>query len=298
MMEHSTTIRLIATDIDGTLLNSKKIISEKTREYLIALQQQGVRIALCSGRAPYEMSAFVDTLRLREFDGYLIYSNGAGLIRLRDESAVHFSPLQGEELAHLLDLIRQHHLYVLSEHQGRYLVECSDWVERKRRFAKKHAKGLRKLFHHVRYTNFIYMSQQADRVDHLLHHLQGSADKLIVRGKPKDLERMLDAIMHKEDYHCYRLTKSCVEINHADVSKANALHSLQQELGLTQEAVAVFGDSPNDHEMLSEFKISVAMGNADAKTKSIASFQTLTNDEDGIVHFMQTLTKENAVHAG
>lgn len=109
---------------------------------------------------------------------------------------------------------------------------------------------------------------------------------------------MLDAIMHKEDYHCYRLTKSCVEINHADVSKANALHSLQQELGLTQEAVAVFGDSPNDHEMLSEFKISVAMGNADAKTKSIASFQTLTNDEDGIVHFMQTLTKENAVHAG
>ena len=72
-------IKLIAMDLDGTLLDQKENIPVKSIEYLLHLQKKGIRIALCSGRSLFEMKRYAKELQLSQFNGFLIYTNGAGI---------------------------------------------------------------------------------------------------------------------------------------------------------------------------------------------------------------------------
>ncbi|WP_195836726.1 HAD family hydrolase [Holdemanella porci] len=76
-------LQLLITDIDGTLLNTQKQISKQTLDYLIHLQQNNVVIALCSGRIPAELQSLVNQLQLDKYGGYIIHTNGAGIINCK-----------------------------------------------------------------------------------------------------------------------------------------------------------------------------------------------------------------------
>ena len=73
------TYKLIAIDIDGTLVKSDQTISPRTIETLIRVQKQGVKVTICSGRPAYGIAPHADTLRLAEFGGYVISYNGGGI---------------------------------------------------------------------------------------------------------------------------------------------------------------------------------------------------------------------------
>lgn len=73
------TIKLAAIDLDGTLLDGREQIPTKTVDHLITLQQNGLRIVLCSGRSPFEMEVYARQLQMDVYDGYLIYTNGSGM---------------------------------------------------------------------------------------------------------------------------------------------------------------------------------------------------------------------------
>ncbi len=284
-------IKLIATDIDGTLLNSKRQISDLTKQSLIEMQKKGKRIALCTGRAPFETKSFIQELQLDQYKGYIVYGNGAGIICCEDNKNISFDPLKQEEIHYIVTLAREYHLYIIAEYQNQYIVESNKWVQLKRKFARKHDALLRKYFPHVRVTNFLYMSRTAVDVNDILEYLTTSVNKFIIRGKPKNVDQFIKRLKETDLYNLYRLTKSSVEVNHFNVSKANALTELYKKLNLKDSQVVVFGDSMNDHEMLSNFPNSVAMGNADQQTKEIASYTTVTNDEDGIIHFLKSIER-------
>lgn len=76
-------IKVIVLDIDGTLVNSKKEITEATLHRLIQLQQQGMFIALASGRPSEGMLPYAEKLELDKYDGYIIAHNGAQIIQVK-----------------------------------------------------------------------------------------------------------------------------------------------------------------------------------------------------------------------
>lgn len=69
-------IKLIVCDLDGTLLNSHKKISDKSAAYIINLQKQGYRFAIATGRFYYEVEAFIQQLHMKEYGGYVVCTNG------------------------------------------------------------------------------------------------------------------------------------------------------------------------------------------------------------------------------
>lgn len=100
-------LQLLITDIDGTLLNTQKQISKQTLDYLIHLQQNDVVIALCSGRIPAELQSLVKQLQLDKYGGYIIHTNGAGIINCKTLDSVNFSPLHLNEMQELTDLAKK-----------------------------------------------------------------------------------------------------------------------------------------------------------------------------------------------
>ena len=75
-------IKVIVCDLDGTLLNHRKQITEATAQYLIQLQEAGYRLVLASGRFYYELTGYIEQLKMKKFDGYAICANGLEIHRV------------------------------------------------------------------------------------------------------------------------------------------------------------------------------------------------------------------------
>ena len=280
-------IDLIITDIDGTLYNSNRQISSKTKQFLLNLEKQGTKIALCSGRMPKELKAIETELQLNQYNGYLIHTNGSGILNCQTKEEISFSPIELDEIQNLVQFARKHKLYSIAEYKGSYITECRYTTHLLRLLIQifwpknKHPK-------YVRLRQFIYMTKNATEVKDILVYLDKPIHKIIIKGRKKNVDIIEDYLRQKKDiYRVYRLSSGCVEINHTSVNKGRAALYLLDQLHLSQENVYAFGDSINDHDLLRVIQNSVAMANADAKTKQLAKYTTKSNDEDGIYWFFE-----------
>ena len=160
-------LQLLITDIDGTLLNTQKQISKHTLDYLIHLQQNGVVIALCSGRIPAELQSFIKQLQLDRYGGYIIHTNGVGIINCKTSDSINFSPLHLNEMQELTNLAKKNNLYTIVEYNDSYVVECNTFVQFKRFLTKLFwPEWLR--FKNPVLTQFRYMSTHANRVSNVI----------------------------------------------------------------------------------------------------------------------------------
>ena len=90
-------VKWIVTDMDGTLLNSRDQISEKTRAALLACQEKGIRLILASGRSYIRQMPYAEQLRLAEFGGAMIEVNGLAVNRLQNRGREVFERLGRED---------------------------------------------------------------------------------------------------------------------------------------------------------------------------------------------------------
>lgn len=276
--------------MDGTLLDSHSHITPTTKKALIEAQKQGIPFVLSSGRAPFELEEFIQELQMKEFGSYAIHTNGAGILLCGSGEEISFPKISLRHIRYMIQVAHLFGLYVIINHKGRYLCSYQPWLAVKRSVAKHHYDTLRATSWQ-RIRQFAYMSIHAQMVEHLEDILEEDANKICVRGNPKKLQAFHQHLL-KQCPNCFNyfyVTKSSLEITHHEVSKAKALLALCEHLHIHPNEVAAFGDSNNDDEMLASVKYGVAMGNALSQTKACASYVTKTNDEDGIVYFLNQI---------
>ena len=251
--------------MDGTLFNSKGKIGNETKKILMKLQQQGVKIAICSGRAPFELKSIVDELELKRYDGYLLHGNGAGIYHVKKDVNIQFPQVPPDAISEMIKIAHAMHLFVIVSQKGNYACSYTLPLAIKREIAKRLYRPMR-ASKVVRLRQFAYMARNANMVEH----------------------RAEDAIRKKypEKFNYFYLSEGSLEITDIHVSKAQALLSLCDQLDIHLDQVIAFGDSNNDDEMLSIIPYGVAMENAFPSTKSAASYITKSNDEEGIAVFL------------
>ncbi|WP_158584762.1 MULTISPECIES: Cof-type HAD-IIB family hydrolase [Erysipelotrichaceae] len=280
-------IKLIACDVDGTLFNSKGKIGVKTKKTLMNLQKQGIKIAICSGRAPFELKGVVDELELKRYEGYLLHGNGAGIYCVKNDKNIQFPQVQPKELSEMIKLAHALHLFVIISQYGNYYCSYSLPLAIKREIAKRlyHPMRASKI---IRMRQFAYMARNANMVEHLENHVHEAANKICIRGKPKKLHKAEAVIRKKypDKFNYFYLSEGSLEITDIHVSKAQALQALCDQMDIRLDQVIAFGDSNNDDEMLSVIPYGVAMQNAFSSTKKAASYITKSNDEEGIAVFL------------
>ncbi|WP_075877632.1 Cof-type HAD-IIB family hydrolase [Merdibacter massiliensis] len=272
-------IKLIAMDLDGTLLDQKENIPVKSIEYLLHLQKKGIRIALCSGRSLFEMKRYAKELQLSQFNGFLIYTNGAGIYNYETNTLYKFSSLRKNESDYLIHVGRAFHMFIYAPYKDRYYLEGNKYLNKVFLVAKKYSTGSKVI------QNLFSM---VEIVPDLPISLKENAYKLCFRGLPHQIKRMqnyLDKHVPSQ-FSIFSLSPYCIEINHKNVNKAQALLKVCKETAINKEHVLVFGDSANDHSVFLSFPNSIAMGNADVKTKQLASNITLSNKKEGVYHFL------------
>ena len=263
-------IKLVAIDLDGTLLNGKHGISDENKEAIKQEKEQGVKVVLCTGRPLLGMIAYLEELNLREAGDYGITYNG-GLVQRTDTGEVlSKTTLTKAETEEIFKLSKQINL------------PCN-FIDLEKIYEPPYPKGRESLYPTVM-SALPYVSIAMEEVPDDI-----AINKTVFCYAQMDLDEAIKNIpVHF--YKKYTIMKSrpiLLELMPKGVDKGSGIAVLADLLGFKASEVMALGDEANDAAMIEYAGMGVAMGNATDDIKSMAQYITKTNEEHGVAHAFQ-----------
>jgi len=253
-------IRLVAIDLDGTLLDRNIQVSPRAIAAIRSAVAQGVIVTLATGRMFASAVIFARQIGL---DVPLITYNG-GLIRsaLTGETLFH-QPVPVDAAVDILSLFYHHNWYIQSYVEDKLYVDQLD----------EHA---------LRYARLSKITPIA--IGKKLYTMKAAPTKLLGITEPDNVLPLIDKIgqLFPDRVYATSSKDGYVEMMHPTVNKGNALAFLADKLKIDQTQVMAIGDSLNDTDMLTYAGFGVAMDNAAPEVKAVAQAVTSSNDEEGV----------------
>lgn len=253
-------IKLVATDMDGTLLNSQSELSPRFFPVLEKLREKGVRFAVASGRQYYNLLGRFESVKnwitFISENGAMVYDRGKSLW---------VSELPYLKIQEVIETIRKtsNILPVLCGEQGAY-------VEHDHPFFMENA---RMYFTRLRRVDDVMAMARQDRICK------------IAAFDLDDAERSAYPLLQAFEgpVHACLSGSHWVDVMNPKVNKGEAIRVFQHKYNITPDECMAFGDYLNDYEMLQVCGESYAMANAHPKLKGISRHIAKSNDEDGVV---------------
>lgn len=261
--------RLLAFDLDGTLLTSGKTISPKTLDVLLAFQKSGGIVAIASARPAVGTAAYSQILRLAEHHGLVIAYNGAQIVDQTSRKIIFEKTMDPDIARAFIRNVEAFPVSVLVDDGSRYYTNDPDGYQ----------------VEYQRAAIGIPIERHAPLADFVDFPLC----KILVMGRGSVLDRFTREITEPfaEVFDFFRVGEYYLEVTFKGFSKASGLKALENQLGISRTQMIAFGDSQNDAGMLAYAGIGVAMKNGEAPAKAAADAVTAyDNDHDGIAHFL------------
>lgn len=256
--------KLLVLDIDGTLTNSKKEITEKTKQALRAAQNAGVKIVLASGRPTYGIMPVAKELELEKHGGYILSFNGGQILNAQTGEVIYAKTLPQEMPALIYELSKEYNTNVITYRDEEVITPKKDdqYVEIESRINKM---PVREVDDFAGYVDF--------PVTKCL--MVGDGDYLAeVEIKVRERLGGSLSVLRSEPFF--------LEIMPKNIDKAYSLGKLLAHLGLDKSQMIACGDGFNDRSMIEFAGLGVAMENAQIPVKEVADHITFSNDQDGV----------------
>lgn len=245
-------IKMVVTDLDETLLRTKKSISQYTIDVINRVRNQGIKIIFATARGnsakslvPYEL-----------FDGYVLLNGAKAYVNNR---LIYDRTILSDIFLPFLQELSNKNLKVAAEIEG------------------------------VHYANF-NVKEQWSYIDNFVItdyvNVQGSADKLYVIIEDLNQVDMITSLLPKELYLNVSRDNLAM-IMHREATKCNGVLEVAKQFNISKREIVAFGDDINDKEMLLSFGLGVAMGNSIDEIKMIADYICDTNDNDGVAKWLE-----------
>ncbi|WP_165445285.1 Cof-type HAD-IIB family hydrolase [Bacilliculturomica massiliensis] len=271
-----TDIKLIALDMDGTLLNEQGVLSEKSRRTLERAMEKGVHVVIATGRVYSALPR--DVVEVPGIE-YAITSNGANLLRLADMTTLYSNLLERESVEKIMHIMEDPSIMteVFFDHGVYAERRCLSNLEE---------------FGIVTEKSKRYTLSTREPVDSVLELIRSNETRLEnINLIFKDMEKRRQVWNELEQLGDITVTSSMpynLELGGATTSKADALAHLAGILGVEREQIMACGDSVNDLAMLNFAGFSVAMENGAEPVRKAADFITKSNGEDGVAYAIET----------
>lgn len=287
-------IKMIASDMDGTLLSSHLAISETNKEAVLEAQAQGIEFMVATGRAYSEAKPALDDAGIK---CCMITGNGAQIFDENGEAIVTFS-IDKKTTKEIMTTLREKNLYFeLMTTNGVYAESQPQRVE-------NFATLLANQVPHLTFKMAIAMA--STHLNMLPVHYINNYDDLLIDNSveilkviafsdegPKLLRPIADELEANGPLYVTASFPNNIEINHKDAQKGNAVKLMAEKRGIELEDVMTIGDNFNDVSMLKVAGVSFAMGNAEEDVKKIAKYEADTNMNHGVGKAILRAISEN-----
>lgn len=273
--------KILFTDLDGTLLNDDKTISESLRSDIIDMIKRGASFVLASGRPLESILEVLETLNIKEEVRRLqqadelhcggIYAtayNGAMLYDCMNEKVMAEYCIRLETAQRLFEMAKEQGIHIHTYSDDTHIISCADDKE---------------LEYYMRYVHLPYIV-----VEGLTGTLSHAPYKLVAidldgRERLEMLREKIEASELGEEVTCAFSNDNYLEFYHKAAGKGNALVKLCRQLNILEGNAAAAGDEENDISMLEAAGLGAAMANANPRLKEYARYVTENdNNHDGI----------------
>lgn len=266
-------IKLVAIDMDGTLLNSKKELLEETKQYFKNFHNKNTEtlLVLCTGRPESGIRPYLKDLGYLEENHYIISQNGANIYESQTGKRVMDAFVDSAAIQKWIELGKKHGISVMGAGVDYYYSfdeDPTEWME----FDVKLVSGKLKRIPTKESLNTDFY-------------------KILLMGDEEQLNEFETYIPQewRDEFYVVRSQKYLVEVLTKGVNKAFGLEKLAQKLNIQPSEIAAIGDAANDIEMLEYAGLAVAMGNASEEVKAIADIVTDTNENNGVIKAIDQL---------
>ena len=270
--------KVIILDIDGTLTNTKKIITEKTKESLKKAQANGALLILASGRPTQGLIEYAKQLDMHKNNGLLVSFNGAEVINVQTHEVLYKKQMSANDAKAVLKHIENFNVKaIIDKDDYMYVKDVYDWNI-------KTKEGYKNMLQYESRGNKYKLCE----VESLIDFVDFDVNKILTCGDYDYLHENYEAMMvpFKDKLNCVFTGPVYFEFTAKNVDKAKALDSVLIPLGYTKEDMIAFGDGHNDKTMVEYAGVGVAMANAVIDLKEVADVITDSNDEDGIANYL------------
>lgn len=259
-------IKAVILDMDGTLLGSNHKPSERTTNFLKSLEDKGVKVIIATGRSFPGAEHVIKKMGLKS--EYLICYNGAKIVKYADKSTVYENCLADETVRELIKVADTKKVHINLYQDGNWYVD--DEGSKETNFYSEKCGITPVIREHNSFENY-------------------EMPKIIYIGENSKIVEVREEIERKlgDKIGASFSSDIFLEVMNKGVNKGNTVKWFLDHLGIDRNECAAFGDAENDLEMLLSVKYGVAMGNANDELKSKLNYSTLSNDEDGIVAFLE-----------
>lgn len=281
------TIKLIATDIDGTLLRSDNTISPKTKHILIEAQKQGIRLVLASGRSYRKLMQYANELKLEKYGGYLIEVNGTAVYDVTHQKRTRYHELKKADAVKIFNALQPFEVEIMGlQDDSLYDYIPQSLMPMKQAYRKAHqlpddypwtAGAFEIVFDNRIGYPHQYMIQSGEEYPESLNKIAAIHEAARLQEKLPQIKAAL-----QDDFWLGLTSPSYLEIMEKGVTKGNALIKLCEQLQIDVSDVIAFGDGENDIDMLEKAGIAVVMENALSAVKASADIICPSNENDGI----------------
>lgn len=287
-------IKLIASDMDGTLLNSRMQISVENIAAIKYANEHGIEFMVATGRNREEALPALEQAGIK---CAMINLNGAQVFDAEDNS-LFTVPIALQTVAETLDLLRAADIYYeVATNEGLYSESQARRIEN---FSEHMAEMMPHLTHKMAIAmtsaqlEFLPVQYVTDIKD-LLGKPDFEVLKIICFHKdgPAVLGPVAKKLDENEQLHVTSSGQNNIEINHRDAQKGIAVAHVAKERNIPLDQVMTIGDNMNDLSMIQMAGVSFAMGNAKIELKEAAKYLTETNIDSGVGKAIMRAIDEN-----
>lgn len=280
--------KLMAIDLDGTLLNSFGEVSEGTRIALKKAKEQGTEIVLASGRPISSTESLAVELGV---DNYLISGNGAAVYDIKNQKVIYDRFLTKEQVLNIAKMCEENSFFynVYTEDE----VIASSLNYNVLFYHKENVKKIEEKRTHINVVQNIAEYIEQSGKDKFLKITVCDESQFIFNSIMKRLKMIEGIDVLEVAYMSRKKIKSgtedvdiqyyYTEITNQNVNKWTAIEFLLEKLNIKKDQVIAIGDNINDKEMIEEAGLGVVMGNSNPKMKEIANEIVSDNNSEGVL---------------
>ncbi|MBN3522762.1 Cof-type HAD-IIB family hydrolase [Paenibacillus apiarius] len=253
--------RIVALDMDGTLLHDDHSLSAKNADTIREVASQGIEIVLCTGRSPISTLPYLDELGM---EGIVITHNGAATVASKGRRVLHQFEIEPMGLEPYIRYCREHGVHFDINTAFDLYVDKLE--------------GLTPEMHDL-YGQFLIKPKQFPGWE----GLKDVPLKLTMSGLKDQMDEVEKELkLWKHEHNFIRSGDYFIDIMHRDATKGSALRELADMRGIPREQVLAIGNYFNDMTMIQFAGMGIAMDNSPLEVKAAAQDVTLSNNEDGV----------------
>ena len=263
-------IKMVVSDMDGTLLNSNLEISQENLQAIEALREKGIRFCIATGRPEQLVKEYIEPLRMK--DPMIMY-NGSVIGHPFQDGSLYELKLEKEDIKSIISYCEEHNIIYMPYTKDKIISKPNyrvDFFEKRNELLEDKNKCV---FEDIR---------ELDEI------LRNNVNKILLIENDEEKFRKAKAFVSQfPQFEIASSQTGFIDINPQGASKGNALKILANHFGYKLEEIVAIGDQDNDVSMLEVAGISVAMENASKNAKNAADYVTVSNNESGVAKWIK-----------